>query len=350
MRYSAANTPNYSSFMIALISAFLAVVFAYVVYLTDGTNRTFPHLMYIPIIFSALLGNWYVSMGIALWSGFLVSHWVMPLSVSQQTPQEPFQSLFRMAIFLIISYWTKTVYEHQRERIQVIDSERIALHKIQQDSLSALIDLAETRDGTVTGQHLRRLKEYSRILAEELPVEPGFKEMLANTIGFHDIGKVAVRDSILTKPGPLDPEEWEEMKQHTVAGANIFQKLEDTVEANTSSRVKQFLHMAKDITLYHHERVDGTGYPEQLKGEEIPLSARVAAICDVYDALRSERPYKRPMSHEEAVQIIVEGRGTHFDPELVDLFLKKQLEFKEVFDRSCDNTRADDSYESASAG
>ncbi len=330
-RKSTADAPR-SSFMIAFISAILAAIVAYAVYLTDGTNRTFPHLMYIPIIFSALLSNWYVSLGIALWSGFLVSHWVMPLSVSLQIPQEPFQSLFRMAIFLIISYWTKTVYEHQKERIQLIDSERIALHKIQQDSLSALIDLAETRDGQVTGQHLRRLKEYSRILTDELPVDHGFKEMLANTIGFHDIGKVAVKDSILTKPGPLDSNEWEEMKQHTVAGANIFKKLEDTVEASTSNQVMQFLHMAKDVTLYHHERMDGTGYPENLKGEEIPLSARVAAICDVYDALRSDRPYKEPMSHEEAVQIIIEGRGAHFDPELVDLFLRKQLDFKKVFD------------------
>jgi putative two-component system response regulator len=139
-------------------------------------------------------------------------------------------------------------------------------------------------------------------------------ELMLQSSQLHDVGKIAIADSILNKPGRLTPEEFEEIKRHSAIGVQIIER----IEANTSE--SEFLKYAKVFAGTHQEKWDGTGYPMGLAGEDIPLQGRLMAIADVYDALVSDRPYKKAFTHEEAVRIILEGKGTHFDPVLVDVF------------------------------
>jgi putative two-component system response regulator len=149
-------------------------------------------------------------------------------------------------------------------------------------------------------------------------------ELLQQSSQLHDVGKIAIRDSILQKPGRLTSEEFEEMKKHAMFGVKIIERIEN---GDTDS---DFLKYAKIFAGTHHEKWDGTGYPFGLAGEKIPLLGRLMAIADVYDALTSQRPYKEPFSHEKAVAIIKEGKGSHFDPVLADLFFEAQSQFKAV--------------------
>ncbi len=191
----------------------------------------------------------------------------------------------------------------------------------QQVAVFSLAKLSESRD-TETGAHLERIRAYIRTIAQELvsngycACEDGaaFVEELYISSPLHDIGKVGIPDRILLKPGRLTPEEFEIMKTHTVIGGDTLQAAD--LEAGRDS----FLSTGRDIAYFHHERWDGKGYPKGLAETEIPLSARITAVCDVYDALTSKRPYKEPFSHEKSRQIIIEGRGTQFDPAVVDAF------------------------------
>jgi len=151
----------------------------------------------------------------------------------------------------------------------------------------------------------------------EYRIQPKDVDLLFKSSPLHDVGKVGVPDSILLKPGPLTPAEFEEMKKHTLYGAEALAKAES---ASGITDDTSFLKTAREIALTHHEKWDGTGYPNGLAGENIPLSGRLMALADVYDALISERVYKKAMSHETAVSIIRNGRGTHFDPVIVDVF------------------------------
>jgi putative two-component system response regulator len=189
----------------------------------------------------------------------------------------------------------------------------------------SLAKLAECRDND-TGKHLDRMREYAKLLACELSTYPEFEsvideqfiELLYLTSPLHDIGKVGIPDSVLTKPGKLTSDEFAVMKTHTVIGG-------ETIRATAAAYPQaSFLKMAMDVVMYHHERWDGTGYPEGLAGNNIPLSARIVALADVYDALTSKRVYKAAFDHESASKIIIDGRGTHFDPILVDAFLQVQ--------------------------
>jgi HD-GYP domain-containing protein (c-di-GMP phosphodiesterase class II) len=188
-------------------------------------------------------------------------------------------------------------------------------------TLSKLIELRDCE----TADHLERTKLYSAMVAKELGQDDEFVESLYRASMLHDIGKVAVRDSILLKPGKLTFEEFEEIKKHTVIGA---QAIDDIIMGQEGNR--GYLLMARDIALYHHEKFDGSGYPEGLRGEEIPLSARILALVDAYDTITSKRPYKEALAHEEAVKRIVSDTGRHFDPGVVNAFLKKQEEFKKI--------------------
>ena len=210
---------------------------------------------------------------------------------------------------------------------------------IQDLTILALASLAETRD-LETGNHIRRTQHYVRILAEKLKHHPRFGyhltdeniEMLFKSAPLHDIGKVGIPDHILLKKGPLTPEERDVMKTHTTLGRAAIQAAEDQLGMPVD-----FLAMAKEIALCHQEKWDGTGYPEGLKGEDIPVSARLMALADVYDALISKRNYKPPMTHEKAAEIIRQGRGTHFDPDVVDAFDATQNEFNAVAARFSDS-------------
>jgi len=211
---------------------------------------------------------------------------------------------------------------------------------IQEVTIHALASLAETRD-TDTGNHIRRTKHFVRLLAEKVRKHPRFAaqldddgmiDLLYKSAPLHDIGKVGVPDRILLKPGRFEPDEFEIMKSHTTLGHRALVH----AEAELGYQMP-FLKHAKDIALSHQEKWDGSGYPEGLAGEAIPLSARLMAVADVYDALCSRRVYKAAMPHAKAVEIIREGRGQHFDPDLVDAFLELQEEFQEITRRYADS-------------
>jgi putative two-component system response regulator len=198
-------------------------------------------------------------------------------------------------------------------------------------TIFALAKLAESRD-IETGVHLERMREYCRILAEEVSRSEKYRdlfdgeyvELIYLTSPLHDIGKVGIPDRVLLKPGRLTREEFEIMKQHTIIGGNTLHA------AATAHPEAEYLLMARDIALTHHERFDGKGYPRGLAGEGIPLCGRIVALADVYDALTSKRIYKPEYSHEIAKAIIMDADGTQFDPEIVRAFLDRELDFLAV--------------------
>lgn len=215
---------------------------------------------------------------------------------------------------------------------------------IQDLSVRALASLAEARDSE-TGNHILRTQAYVELLARHLADRDGYREALAGdrlalvvkAAPLHDIGKVGIPDAILLKPGRLTPEEFEIMKTHPQIGADaISRAMEQALAGHGLPSPEQvqgafdFLDVAREISLGHHEKWDGSGYPAGVAGEEIPVSARLMALADVFDALMSRRVYKAPMNPEEVTRIIVEGRGQHFDPQVVDAFLDLQAQFAEI--------------------
>ncbi len=210
---------------------------------------------------------------------------------------------------------------------------------IQDVTILAMASLAETRDSE-TGNHIRRTQFYVKALAQHLSTQPQFAaqltdsyiQMLFKSAPLHDIGKVGIPDRILLKPGKLEPHEFEVMKTHTTLGRDAIEHAEKQLGMSVP-----FLSMAKEIALSHQEKWDGSGYPEGLVGQAIPLSARLMAVADVYDALISRRVYKEGMSHAKAVAIIQEGYGRHFDPDVVDAFLALQPEFQDIAARFADS-------------
>jgi len=217
----------------------------------------------------------------------------------------------------------------QMER-QVLEASRLVDHS-RRAAIIGLAKLAEYRDQE-TGAHLERIREYTRILTTALAdipglqhlVSPSFLEDITLSSVLHDIGKVGIPDSILRKPDRLREEEFEIMKKHCVYGRDVL------ANACREAGNVTFLTMGQDITHYHHEKWDGSGYPEGKSGPEIPLSARIVALADVYDALTSRRCYKQSLAHERARDIIVKERGRHFDPQVVDAFLATEQEFKRI--------------------
>jgi len=210
---------------------------------------------------------------------------------------------------------------------------------IQVVSIRALAHLAEIRDPE-TGNHILRTQGYVHALATRLKAHPRFAaslddryiELLTRSAPLHDIGKVGIPDSILQKPGKLTPEEWEIMRTHARLGAEAIELAEGDIDQPV-----EFLALAKEIARWHHEKWDGGGYPDGLAGEAIPVSARLMAVADVFDALISPRVYKPPMPFEQARDIIAAGRGQHFDPDMADAFLAGFEEFAAIAQRYRDN-------------
>lgn len=207
-------------------------------------------------------------------------------------------------------------------RLQSLVDEQVdELTKSHFSIIVALAKLAQSRDDS-TGTHLDRIRLYCRILAHEMGKRPEYAEsmtaemveVIAEASALHDIGKVGIPDSILLKPGKLTTEEFEVIKSHTLIGASTLK------EVAIHDRNNAFIDIGIQIARSHHEHWDGTGYPDGLKGEEIPFAARIMAIVDVYDALISERYYKKAFPHEQCVQIINDGKGSHFDPAVIDVF------------------------------
>jgi len=211
------------------------------------------------------------------------------------------------------------------------------LLETQDVTIFALAYQAELRDRQ-TGKHLERTAIYVRVLGQELArhlryrdyLTPAYLADLVKSAPLHDIGKVGVADSILLKPGKLTPEERIEMEKHCEYGARVLQI------AVQKLQFQSFLNIAIQLTLYHHEKWDGTGYPHRVKGDAIPLSGRIMALADIYDALRTERPYKKTIPHAESRAMIEGLRGTHLDPLLVDAFVRQEAEFRRISEELAD--------------
>lgn len=218
------------------------------------------------------------------------------------------------------------------ERTAELARKNSELERTQEATVQALSALLETRDND-TGHHIHRTQHYVRELSRAARAHPDFTtaldevtvNMLFRSAALHDIGKVAIPDAILLKPGRLTVEEFEIMKTHSTHGRDAIANAEAILGTPDS-----FLAHARNIAYCHHERWNGTGYPLGLKGERIPLSARLMAIADVYDALISSRPYKAGMPHARAIEILREGRGTDFDPRILDIFLDIHEHFRDI--------------------
>jgi putative two-component system response regulator len=225
-------------------------------------------------------------------------------------------------------------FEPQELCVRINTGERILGLESREVTIFSLAKLAESRD-TETGAHLERMREYCRVLANELShqekyrdqVDGDYVQLIYMTSPLHDIGKVGIPDKILLKEGPLTAEEFEVMKRHAVIGS-------ETLDAAASAYPEaKFLCMARDIARSHHERFDGSGYPDGLRGERIPLCGRIVALADVYDALTTKRVYKPAFSHEKSREIVIDGIGSHFDPDLVRAFLQNEDRFVEIGER-----------------
>ncbi|MEI7895123.1 MAG: HD domain-containing phosphohydrolase, partial [Myxococcales bacterium] len=221
--------------------------------------------------------------------------------------------------------------ERIAEQVKAVTASQLA-------TIFALAKLAEVRDYD-TGQHIERVQTFSRVLAERMrelkmrveQLTPGFIDNLYQTASLHDIGKVGTPDAILLKPGKLTTDEFAEMKKHCVLGANT---LATVLRHHTDN---QFLRMGVDVARSHHEKWDGSGYPDGYQGAAIPLAARIVALADFYDALTSKRCYRSPFSHGETRQMIQEGSGTHFDPDAVTAFSSLEAQFRRIRDEMRDS-------------
>ena len=228
------------------------------------------------------------------------------------------------------------LYEYRMNLEDVVQdkTKQVAdLHRVITESWAEMV---ESRDGT-TGSHVRNTTIYFRKFLEILKDIPKysvqFNEEIIDELSWasttHDIGKIGISDNVLKKPGPLTEDEMMDMQRHSGLGAGILEKI-----INSTTTDDDFLNYAREMALWHHERWDGTGYPEKLRGEAIPLYVQVLSIVDVYDALRSVRPYKRAFTHEEALEIIKNDSGKFFNPELIDLFIENEHDFNVLINRS----------------
>jgi len=237
-----------------------------------------------------------------------------------------------VAIAAELSVMTLANFRFERKRADRAGRERTAARKLLVESL---LSLTEMRDAE-TGRHSVRTQRYARILADQLARNPEFRpyltreriDLLATLAPIHDIGKVGIRDQVLNKPGALTPEELAEMRQHPTLGREVILKAEQRVGV----RDDETLEMAKDIVYTHHERWDGTGYPQGLRAQQIPVVGRIMAVVDVYDAVHTRTLYSAPLSSDGAEKMIVKGRGSHFDPAVVDAFQVIAPLFRQVSD------------------
>ena len=219
-----------------------------------------------------------------------------------------------------------------KEQAEKITEDALRLSKIQESVIVGMANLIESRDGS-TGKHVKNTQTYVKMIADELyrrklfasELTPEYIQELCKAAPLHDVGKIKVPDAILQKPGKLTPEEFDTMKMHTTYSRKIIQTIIGDVEDES------YVRIVEDIAMYHHERWDGTGYPTGLAGDNIPLSARIMAVADVFDALYEERCYKPPIRPlERIMQIMSEARGTQFDPVIIDVFMEMSPMLKEM--------------------
>ncbi len=250
---------------------------------------------------------------------------------------KPFQVeevLARVRTHLHIAMLQKELLRHNRDLESLVAEKMREISNAQIATIIALAKLAESRDDE-TGRHIERVQIFCRLLAEELApqprytaeITPEFVNNLFYAAPLHDVGKVGIPDAILLKPGRLTPEEFEVMKNHTLIGWKTLRAVTERYPQNA------FLAMGAVIARSHHERWDGTGYPDQLKGDAIPLAARIMAVADVYEALRAKRCYKEPFSHEKSRAILKECAGTQFDPGVIAAFDSCETQFSRLYEQ-----------------
>lgn len=247
-----------------------------------------------------------------------------------------FMALIGFGLLFILTRLEKT-RESKELLDRLVDEKTKEVTLTQKTSIEALATLAEYHDSE-TGLHLKRIQSFVELISLDLlansdysnylVIRPKYVKDIVMASLLHDIGKVAIPSEILLKPSKLTAKEFEVMKSHTTIAGEMLKKANKIFLDNFSR--DSYLALARDIAFYHHEKWDGTGYPKGLKAEEIPLSARIVALCDVYDAVTVERVYKKAWSHEEATKMIIENEGTHFDPIIVKSFLNIEKEFDHI--------------------
>ncbi|MCL2853293.1 MAG: response regulator [Defluviitaleaceae bacterium] len=239
--------------------------------------------------------------------------------------------LKRIEVHLLVESQKRKLLHFNDNLMMMVEDKTQTVVALKNAILKTMAELLEYRDD-VTGSHIERTQRYIKLLFESMNSRGVYvsevaaldKNLVLQSCQLHDIGKISIRDAILLKPGKLTPEEFELMKTHTVFGEEVILKLKN------STMDSDFLEYARAFAISHHEKWGGSCYPYGVTGANIPLLGRIMAIADVYDALVTDRPYKAAFSHEKAVQIIMEGKGTHFDPELIDLFEKISPEFGKI--------------------
>jgi len=246
-------------------------------------------------------------------------------------PFSPPLLLKRIEVHLLVVSQKKELQNFNANLLDMVEAKTKTVVELQNAILNSMTKLVDRRDD-ITGGHIERTQRYMRVLLEKIIEQGLYKDeslswdldLVIQSTQLHDVGKIAIKDSILLKPGALTKEEFESIKTHTVVGEDVITEIEN----NTTEH--KFLKYAKIFAATHHEKWDGSGYPRGLKGEDIPVLGRVMAVVDVYDALVSERPYKKSFSHDESVASISESRGKHFDPTVVDLFLNVSDQFDQI--------------------
>jgi putative two-component system response regulator len=239
----------------------------------------------------------------------------------------------RVRNLLRLREYSNFLVNHNRILDEQVRTRTAQLTESYRETIHSLNRAAAYRDEQ-TGSHVVRIGYYCTALAEALGMDAGFRDCIFYASPMHDLGKIGIPDHILFKSGGFTPEEWEIMKTHAELGARMLERGESP-----------YIRMGRDIALSHHERWDGTGYPHGLRGEQIPLSARIMQLTDVYDALRSRRPYKPPFTHERSLEIILKGDGRtqpgHFDPEVLLAFRGMTARFQEIYEVQPDETARD---------
>jgi len=243
-------------------------------------------------------------------------------------PIERTELWVRVRNLLRLREFSRFLEQHNHILEEQVAARTQELREAYRDTILTMVRAAEFKDEE-TGNHVQRISYYCRDMAEEMGLGDEFTEQLFYASPMHDIGKIAIPDAILLKPGGFTPEEWAIMKGHTTYGAKILEK------GNSP-----YIKMGAEIALNHHERWDGGGYPNGSKGEEIPLSARIMNIADIYDTLRSKRPYKPALAHEKTMEVITVGDGRtmpgHFDPQVLAAFMRCAKRWREIYDTNAD--------------
>lgn len=293
------DAPRLQKIVAAILVSLFMVGCGFLVYFTGGIKYVYAHTMYLPIVLAAILFKTRGGLIAGIMGGLILGPF-MPLDIHTGETQQTLNWLYRMGVFVFVG----TLVGHA---VQILDTMNRKLIQTYDATIRGWSYALDLRDKETKG-HSQRVTDMTMEIAREIKALTSKLPHIHRGALLHDMGKLGVPDAILLKTDALTHEEWEIMIQHPQFAYDMFSSIE-------------YLRPALEIPYCHHEKWDGTGYPQGLEGEEIPLEARIFAIVDMYDALTSDRPYRKACTKEEALSIIQKQRGKHFDPQLVDLFL-----------------------------